>query len=266
MKNESNNGKKPDAIMTEERRAQIMQIIREQGRVKVTDLSERFKTSAVTIRSDLKELQQRGLLLRSHGGAVTPDAASAESPLQERSVLHASEKRRIGAAAAAMVNDGETIILDSGTTTQEIAKNLRGKQNLQVITNGVNVAMELLGVRGIQLIIVGGILRDDSVSIVGRFAEELLDHLSADKLFLGAAGCDPEFGASTPNPDEALVNQAMVDIAREVILVADSSKFNKRCMSRIAPFSRIRTVVTDRGLPEDLQVRVRAQGTELILA
>jgi DeoR/GlpR family transcriptional regulator of sugar metabolism len=271
MQHESNghepeNGNRAEAMMAEERRTQILQIIREHGKVRVNELTERFKTSAVTIRGDLRELHSRGLVLRSHGGAVAPDAVSPESPLQERSQLHAQEKRRIGAAAAALVHDGETIILDSGTTTQEIAKNLRGKQNLQVITNGVNVAMELLGVRGIQLIIVGGILRDDSVSVVGRFAEDMLQQFSADKLFLGAAGCDPEFGASTPNPDEALVNQTMVRIAREVILIADSSKFDKRCLSRIAPFTEIDKVVTDRNLPEDVQSQVRAKGCEIILA
>ena len=263
---ELENGSHADTMMAEERRTQILQLIREHGKVRVNDLTERFNTSAVTIRGDLRELHSRGLVLRSHGGAVTPDAASAESPLQERSQRHAQEKRRIGAAAAALVRDGETIILDSGTTTQEIAKNLRGKQNLQIITNGVNIAMELLGIRGIQLIIVGGILRDDSVSVVGRLAEDMLQQFSADKLFLGAAGCDPEFGASTPNPDEALVNQAMVRIAREVILVADSSKFDKRSLSRIAPFAEIDKVVTDRNLSEALQSQIHAKGCELILA
>lgn len=252
-------------LMSEERRIQIVALVRERGRVLVQELSERFHTSAVTIRSDLNELHKRGLLLRSRGGAVYQENSSFESPLAERLQTRASEKRRIAVAAAAMVHDGETIILDSGTTTQEIARNLKGKQGLQVITNGVNVAMELLGVQGIQLVIVGGILRADSVSVVGGFAENMLDHLSADRLFLGAAACDPEFGPSTPNLEEARVNQAMVKIAREVVLVVDSTKFTKRSMSRITAFSRIHKVITDVNIPARVADQLRAAGCEVLL-
>ena len=258
-------GNGADSLMSEERRMQILQIVRERGRVRVHELSERFSTSAVTIRNDLNELHRRGLLLRSRGGAVHYETANFESSLTERSQTHAAEKRRIGAAAAAMVNDGETIILDSGTTTQEIARHLKGKKGLQVITNGVNVAMELLGVQGIQLVIVGGILRADSVSVVGGFAENMLEHLSADRLFLGAAACDPEFGPSTPNLEESLVNQAMVKIAREVVLVVDSTKFTKRSMSRITSFSGIHKVITDKGIAPEIEERLRTSGCEVVL-
>jgi DeoR family transcriptional regulator of aga operon len=254
-----------DALMSEERRMQIVQLVRERGRVLVQELSERFSTSAVTIRSDLNELHRRGLLLRSRGGAVHFDSSNLESPLTERLQTQAAQKRRIAIAAAAMVHDGEIIILDSGTTTQEIARQLKGKKGLQVITNGVNVAMELLGVQGIQLVIVGGILRADSVSVVGGFAENMLEHLAADRLFLGAAACDPEFGPSTPNLEESLVNQAMVRIAREVVLVVDATKFTKRSMSRITSFSGIHKVITDKSLPPETEERLRAAGCEVLL-
>ena len=255
----------PDALMSEERRLQIVQLVRERGRVLVQELSERFGTSAVTIRNDLNELHRRGLLLRSRGGAVHYETANYESSLTERLQTQSTEKRRIGVAAAAMVNDGETIILDSGTTTQEIARNLKGKKGLQVITNGVNVAMELLGVQGIQLVIVGGILRADSVSVVGGFAENMLEHLSADRLFLGAAACDPDFGPSTPNLEESMVNQAMVKIAREVVLVVDSTKFTKRSMSRITALSSIHKVITDKNVAPEIEERLRLAGCEVLL-
>jgi DeoR family transcriptional regulator of aga operon len=254
-----------EELLTEERRGQIVQLARKHGRVLVRELSERFNISAVTIRNDLNDLHRRGLIVRSRGGAVPTDSAQFESSLTERLRTHAAEKRRIGMAAAALVHDGETIILDSGTTTQEIARHLKGKKGLQVITNGVNVAMELLGVPGIQLVIVGGILRPDSVSVVGSFAESMLEHLSADRLFLGAASCDPEFGPSTPNLEESHVNKAMVKIAREVILVVDSTKFNKRTMSRIAPLSNIHKVITDKSLPPEIEERIRSAGCEVIL-
>jgi DeoR/GlpR family transcriptional regulator of sugar metabolism len=256
----------PDGMMAEERRTQILQIVRTEGRARVNELANRFSSSAVTIRNDLNELHQRGLVLRSHGGAVLPDTILRESPVHERLKTHAEEKRRIGAIAATLINDGETIILDSGTTTLEIARQIKNKQGLQVITNGVNIAAELLDAREVQTFIVGGTLRVDSASIVGRSTEEMFEQFSADKLFLSGAGCDPDFGVSGANLEETMVNRAMLRIAREIILVADASKFSKRSMVRIASFSEIDTVISDTGLREEMQEKVRGLGCNLILA
>src|ERR1035437_535690 len=173
-----------DGMIAEERRTQILQIARSDGRVKVNELVRRFNASAVTIRNDLNALHQRGLVLRSHGGAVLPDTILRESPVKERLKAHADEKRRIGAMAAKLINDGETIILDSGTTTLEIARQIKKKQGLQIITNGVNIAAELLDAPNIQLFIVGGTVRGESASISGRFTEEMFAQFSADKMFL----------------------------------------------------------------------------------
>jgi len=254
-----------DGMMAEERRTQILQIVRSEGRVRVNDLVNRFSTSAVTIRNDLNELHQRGVVLRSHGGAVLPDRILRESPVNERLKAHAEEKRRIGAMAATLINDGETIILDSGTTTLEIARQLKNKQSLQVITNGVNIAAELLDARGVTTFIVGGTVRGESASIIGRSTEDMLEQFSADKLFLSGAGCDPDFGVSGANLEETTVNRAMLRIAREIILVADASKFTMRSMSRIATFSEIDTVVSDVSLREEIQAKVRSLGCSLIL-
>src|ERR1700761_2340942 len=255
-----------DGMMAEERRTQILQIVRTEGRARVNELANRFSSSAVTIRNDLNELHQRGLVLRSHGGAVLPDTILRESPVHERLKTHAEEKRRIGAMAASLINDGETIILDSGTTTLEIARQIKNKQGLQVITNGVNIAAELLDAREVQTFIVGGTLRGDSASVVGRSTEEMFEQFSADKVFLSGAGCDPDFGVSGANLDDTMVNRAMLRIAREVILVADASKFSKRSMVRIASFSEIDTIVSDSGLRSELQEKVRGLGCNLILA
>ncbi len=255
----------PDGMMADERRTQILQIVRSAGRVKVNVLARRFNTSAVTIRNDLNELHQRGLVLRSHGGAVLPDKILHESPVHERLKAYSDEKRRIGAMAASMIHDGDTIILDSGTTTLEIARQIKRKQGLQIITNGVNIAAELLDARDSQLFIVGGTVRGESASISGRFTEEMFDQFSADKLFLSGAGCDLDFGVSGANLEETMVNRAMLRISREIILVADSSKFSKRSMSRIAPFSDIDTVISDTGLGEEMQAKLRSRGCKLIL-
>lgn len=255
-----------DGIMAEERRTQILQILRRAGRVKVNTLASQFSTSAVTIRNDLNELAQRGLVQRSHGGAMLPDAIMRESPLQERLKAHAEEKRRIGALAATMIHDNETIILDSGTTTLEIARQIKKKKGLHIITNGINIAAELLDARDSEVIIVGGTVRGESASVNGRFTEEMFDQFSADKLFLSGAGCDLEFGVSGANLEETMVNRAMLRIAREIILVADASKFSRRCMSRIAPFSEIDIVISDKSLNEDMQTRLRSSGCTLMLA
>ncbi len=254
-------------MLVEERRTKIARILREHGRVRVKDLSRRFQTSEVTIRNDLNTLEQLGVARRAYGGALVPDVAiGGESPLVERASAHIAEKRRIAAAAAALIRDGETIVLDSGTTTQEIAKRIKGHRELRVITNGVNIAMELLGVRGVQVIILGGTLRTDSFSVVGHFAEAMLEGVSADKVFIGAAGCDLEFGLSTPTVEESRVTQAMVRVARERILVADSSKFGRRSLSRIVPLSEMHRIITDGGLAPGTQRKIRALGVALTIA
>jgi DeoR/GlpR family transcriptional regulator of sugar metabolism len=254
-----------DGMMGEERRTQILQMVRSAGRVRVNELATHFNTSAVTIRNDLNALHQRGLVFRSHGGAVLPDTILRESPVHERLKAHAEEKRRIGAMAATLINDGETIILDSGTTTLEIARQIKKKQGVQVITNGVNIAAELLDARDIQLFIVGGTVRGESASISGRFTEEMFAQFAADKMFLSGAGCDLDFGVSGANLEETMVNQAMLRISREIILVADASKFSKRSMSRITHFSEIDTVISDGSLDPVLQERLRGFGCNLFL-
>lgn len=252
-------------MLNVERRTKILQLIEEHGKVKVGDLSRRFRTSEVTIRNDLKELQTLGLVRRAHGGAVKAQSVSLDPSLQDKSQLRAEEKRRIGEAAASLVNDGESIILDSGTTTQQIAKHLKDKRDLKVITNGINVAMELMGLKGVQLILLGGVVRQNSYSAVGHFAENMLRQLSADKLFLAVDAFDLDFGLSTPNMEESQVNQVMVQVAREKILVADSTKFGKRSLSRIVEVSEMDRVITDRALPDATQAELRSRGIDLIL-
>ena len=254
-----------DGMMGQERRAQILQIVRRDGRAKVNELAALFNTSEVTIRIDLNELHERGLVLRSHGGAVLPDTVLRESPVYERLKAHSEEKQRIGAMAATLIKDGETIILDSGTTTLEIARRIKKKQGLQIITNGINIAVELLDAPAAQIFVVGGTLGRESASITGRFTEDMLDQFSADRLFLSGAGCDPDFGISGAHVEETMVNRAMLKISREIILVADASKFSKRSMARIAPFSEIDTVITDTSLREETQEKLRAIGCNLIL-
>src|SRR5580765_4933185 len=251
-------------MLTEERRGAIVTLLHENGKVQVKDLSKRFETSEVTIRTDLKELHHRGLLFKSHGGAVLPNVANGERTLHEKSIEHSAEKVRIGAAAAELIKDGETIILDSGSTTHEIARRIKDRKKLTVITNGLNIATELGGFRDIQIILLGGVMRHSSLSIVGHFAEEMLSQLTADKLFMAADGCTLEFGISTPKFEESRINQAMVNIAREKYLTADSSKFGKNSLSRIVSLWEMDGVISDTGLSPEFTEEITARGLKLV--
>ena len=232
-------------MLNEERRRRILEIISEEGRGLVKDLAARLETSQVTIRKDLESLHSEGLLQRSHGGALPVRTGTLLDPsLQEKEKLHRKEKQRIGEAAAALVKEGECLILDSGTTTTAVARALRNRGRLTVITNAVNIAAELAGT-SVEVILTGGILRENSFSLVGPLAEETLGRLSADIFFLAVDGFDVHYGPTTPNLLEAKVNREMIKISRRTICVCDSSKFGRRSLSQITPPSAIYQVITD---------------------
>lgn len=232
-------------MLNEERRRAILETINREGRVLVKDLASRFQTSQVTIRKDLEILHSQTLLHRTHGGALPFQAGALLDPsLREKEKLHRKEKQRIGEAAAAIVKEGESVVLDSGTTTTAVARGLKGFRQLTVITNAVNIAAELAGT-SIEVILTGGILREKSFSLVGPLAEETLRRLSADVLFLGVDGFDVHFGLTTPNLLEAKVNRVMVEISRRTVVVCDSSKFGRRSLSLICPPSSVHQTITD---------------------
>jgi DeoR family transcriptional regulator of aga operon len=178
--------------------------------------------------------------------------------LREKEKQHRKEKQRIGKAAADLVKEGESVLLDSGTTTTAVARAVRDRGRLTVITNAVNISAELSGTP-IEVILTGGTLRENSFSLVGPLAEETLHRLSADILFLGVDGLDVHFGATTPNVQEASVNRVMVEIARRTVVVCDSSKFGRRSLSLITPLSGVHEVITDSKIPKgDLRVLTEA--------
>jgi DeoR family transcriptional regulator of aga operon len=246
-------------MLNEERRRAILQMLDRDGRVLVVDLAKRYKTSQVTIRKDLDALHTQGLVHRTHGGALPARAGALEDPtLREKEKLHRKEKLRVATAAAAMVKEGQVVILDSGTTTTAIARALRNFRKLTVVTNAVNIAAELAGTE-VEVILTGGTLRKNSFSLVGPLADETLRHLNADVLFLGVDGIDVRYGLSTPNLLEANVNRLMVEGAKRTVAVCDSSKFGRRSLSHIVPLSAIHEVITDRGIPKaDLKVLKKA--------
>ncbi|MBV9300788.1 MAG: DeoR/GlpR transcriptional regulator [Acidobacteriaceae bacterium] len=257
---------KNSRLLAEERRRKILQIIDKDGQVTITDLAGRFGVSAVTVRADLDALSTNGIILRSHGGAVKREQAP-DYPLRLKETLHRSEKIRIGRAAAELVRPGETIILDSGTTTAEIAAHLKElKLNpLTVITHALNIALELADAPGISVIVIGGLLRPVSHSLVGPQAEAMLKDLHADRFFLAVDGFDVQAGPSTPDVLEAQLNGSMARVAKEITVVADSSKLGRQSVSRIGPMKQIDRLITDRRAPAEFTDALRKRGIQVTL-
>jgi DeoR family transcriptional regulator, aga operon transcriptional repressor len=252
-------------MLNEERRRSILELLNRDGRVFVKELADQFNTSQVTIRKDLESLHEQNHLHRTHGGALPCREGALEDPtLREKEQLHRKEKLHIATAAARMVNEGQVVILDSGTTTTAIARALRVFKKLTVVTNAVNIAVELAGTP-IEVILTGGTLRKNSFSLVGPIAEETLAHLNADILFLGVDGFDVRHGLSTPNLLESKVNRMMAQIAKRTVAVCDSSKFGRRSLSLIIETSAVQQVITDRGISKsDLRV-LKEAGVEVTI-
>lgn len=254
-------------LLTEQRRRNLLDLIDQSGQVTVADMVKQFSISAVTVRNDLDALASIGAVVRSHGGAVRRLVATQDYPLRTKETLHHSEKVRIGKAAAELVKPGETIILDSGTTTAEVARHLK-KLNLSVtvITNALNIAVELMESPGISLIMIGGLLRPVSCSFVGPQAEAMMNEFHANRLFLAVDGFDLENGPSTPDILEAQLNNVMIRSAKEVNVVADFSKLGRRSVSKIGPLERIRRLITDDRAPAEFTEALRKKGVEVIEA
>jgi DeoR family transcriptional regulator, aga operon transcriptional repressor len=251
---------------TVSRRKKILERIKETGEVLVTDLSKEFDVSEVTIRNDLERLERQNLLIRARGGAIhSENHVGIDQRLTEKNKIHTKEKIAIGKKAASLIQDGDTIIVDSGSTTAEIVKNLGSIKQLNVITNALNIANALIAYPSINVIIPGGYLRQNSMSLVGPLAEKNLRSFYVDKLFLSTDGFDTRQGIFTPNIDEAYLNSIMIEVAKEVILVTDSSKFKRKSLAFICHIDKIKTVVTDSGIPGDDKQRLEEAGVEVLV-
>ncbi len=255
-------------LLVEERHRKILELLKDTGRVTSSELVRRFGVSSVTARTDLNQLAESGAVVRSHGGAVSPQEPTRDYPVSLKAELHHEEKVRIGRAAALIVQPGETIILDNGTTTLEIARQLKNLrvQGLTVITNALDIAGELADCPGLTLIMVGGVLRRISCSFIGPQAEAMLAQLHADRLFLAVDGFSLDIGASTPDVLEAHLNECMMNAARETTIVADHSKLGRRSVSRIGKIERVQRLVTDAKAQPGFLDSVRQLGIDVVVA
>lgn len=253
---------------TKGRRSLILQKLKIQSSITVAELHQEFGVSEVTIRKDLNALYERNLLIRTRGGAMCcPGGENKDdTPINNKRFFNMREKQAIGRLAATLIEEGNTIMLDSGTTTLEIARNLDRFQRLTIITNALNIAAELLKYKRFNVILLGGNVREPSQSTVGPVAESNLKVFYCDKLFLGVDSFNIECGLSTPNIEEANINQAMLSMASEVVAVFDSSKVNKRSFAFIAPVDNIDVIVTDNNLPANIRAQLRSMDIKVHIA
>ncbi len=252
---------------TVSRRAKILDEIESKEQVSVSELSKMFNISEVTIRNDLGQLEKQNMLIRARGGAIKIkyQRRGIDPSFSDKQKEFLKEKQLIAKAAVKLIEEGDTLVLDSGTTTTELAKNLQQFKNLTIITNALNIASILSEYEGINIFMPGGSLRKNSLSLVGVLADENLEKFYCDKLFLGADGFDTSYGLSTPNSEEAHLNQVMIKVAKKVIVVADSRKFEKRRFSFIGPISVVDVVITDSGIKEEDKIRLEKNGVKVIV-
>jgi DeoR/GlpR family transcriptional regulator of sugar metabolism len=249
-----------------ERQRRIRQLIEENGRATVAELGAIFGVSEATIRRDLEELDRQGWIQREHGGALRTPPSVAEPPILQRVTEQEAEKRHIGRAAARLIQDGETIFLGSGTTTFEVARNLEGMENLTVITNALNIAIEILSRKGITLIVIGGWLRPSEMSMIGHITEQALKELRADKVLLGMHAIDIEAGLTNDYLPEVMTDRAIIEIASEVILVVDHTKFGRVSNSFVASSRSVDIIVTDDKVPQKTLRELKKLGIKVVVA
>jgi DeoR family fructose operon transcriptional repressor len=243
----------------------ILDLLETQRALKVSSLSSMLGASEASIRRDLERLESAGLLRRIHGGAVSNETAAFEPSITEKEDQHRDAKRAIASAAAELIRETETIFLDAGSTTLEVARALRHRRHLRVVTNGLNLAAELAGSR-LEVIVTGGTLRPETLALVGPITGGTLSDFHLDKLFLGTNGIDLERGITTPNLSEAEAKRAMLRSAKETILVADSSKFGRVAFARVCGFEHLHSLITDAGAPAPVLEAIAKAGVRVIVA
>ncbi|HSH77752.1 MAG TPA: DeoR/GlpR family DNA-binding transcription regulator [Herpetosiphonaceae bacterium] len=249
-----------------ERRERIAELVMHKGAVHISELTQRYGVSEVTIRHDLDVLASQGVVVRERGGALANVQTTLAKAFEQRSDVNPEAKRRIGQRAAQLVKPGDTIIMDAGTTVMEMARHVRDVAPLTVITNALNVASQVGGLAGCHVILTGGSLSIETISTVGPLAERDFGELIVGKLFLGAHTVDLEAGIVDTSIEVARVKRAMIQAARETILLVDSSKWEthrREAFARVAPLTAVHQIITDSGLPDDVRPAIERLRIEL---
>lgn len=265
-------------LFPEERLELIYNKIKEKKKVHVNELSNEFSISKSTIRTDLAELESRGLIKRTHGGAIlqnelifcdNEDITKNNMEINIRIEKNQAEKKAIGQLAASMVNDNDTIMIDGGSTTQFVAKYLSDKRGLTIITNSFYMLQELLGIKDSAVYLAGGLVYKRNSVLVGDLTNEFISHFTPQKLILGIDGVSLEHGLTVADsmvPAVASIKRKMIDACSKLIIVCDHTKLGRACLMPIAPLSRVDYLVTDDGAPPEMVEDIRSAGVEVLIA
>jgi DeoR family transcriptional regulator of aga operon len=247
-----------------ERHKKILEILNKEGYADVSNLSKRFQISAVTIRKDLKLLEQKGLLFRSHGRAIAENPYIAENHVNVKEKLYAEEKARIATHAASLIVPGDHIIIASGTSVIEFARKIKHIDNITVLSASLNASMILTENNKIDLLQMGGLVRQSSSSVVGPLSEKMLAEFTFTKLILGVDGIDLDFGLTTTNAMEASLNKIMIEAAQKTIVLADSSKFGRKGFGKICELDEVNQIITDDKLHPKYREQLMDIGVDVI--
>lgn len=254
-------GTKSRRMTTQDADERLLEYIQLHGSARVEDLADELDRSASSIRRDLQRLALDGKIIRSYGGATLNDGTSAR-----RAPEHAEERRRIGRAAAELVKDGQTVAITGGRTTLELARAIAKRENLTVITNSLDIAQELVDSEGIQLVVLGGVARPGHRVLLGHLTEMAAQELRADTLFIGIGAIDPDLGLMNDFLPDIATDRVLKSIAGGVVVLADGSKFSSVAPAAVFGFDDVAAIVTDSGVDETVLERIRARGTQVIVA
>jgi DeoR/GlpR family transcriptional regulator of sugar metabolism len=253
------------SLSTMERQDELRRFIEQHNRATVNEISEHFSVSVATVRRDIEALSERGEIQRFHGGAMAIRQAPPELPALQREVEQSEEKKRIGRAAATLIEDGETVFISSGTTALEVARNLRSHRNLTVITNSLLVVNELAGAN-IEVVGLGGVLRHTEMSMIGHITEQALREVHAHKIILGIRALDLERGLTNDYLPETVTDRAILELGGQVIVVADHTKCGSVSTASLAALSAVNKLVTDTQTPPEFVQELQGKGVEVVVA
>lgn len=244
----------------------ILQRLKENGKVTITELIDLMEVTGVTIRKDLKLLEDKNLLFRTKGGASIHNPYASERNINEKEFINSDQKKKIAKAALTLIGDSDSISIGSGTTVFELAHYLYPTKPLTVITPALKVGLELSNRPNVEVLQLGGLIRSNSSSVAGSYAERILQELSCEIIFLGVDGIDLDFGFSITNIAEATLNQKMIETAQTVVILADSTKFNRRGLGKICSFDQVQYIITDDKVADKTIRQLEDRGLKVIVA
>ncbi|WP_047417390.1 DeoR/GlpR family DNA-binding transcription regulator [Cellulophaga sp. Hel_I_12] len=243
----------------------ILEKLAKKKHLEVSELGDLLNVSTVTIRKDLRLLEEKGLLFRTHGGASLDNPYINEKAIGEKEKISVEEKNGIAQRAAQMIDENDSIMIASGTTVQAFSKFIKPKNKLTVITSSLYVVLHLIQNKNIEILQLGGYIRHSSGSVIGSYAEHILGNISCSKLFLGVDGFDLDYGLSTTNLEEAQLNKKMLHAVQKIIVLADSSKFGKKSFAKICDMDQVHELITDKGISPEIKRKIEEKGVKVTM-